>query len=266
MSAKPIVYSTNLTGRRAMINHTNAILTAYEPSLDKKDLVKVVCEGGYLSDMSWSTASEIVTRYFAKRYMSDDFSYSPAQFMSPLEQEVTGYKVADRDIMFFIFTALIEMPLFDFVSKYFYTPGLGDVIDKHDLIYFLMHEIADKQASCTDIQVERMADGIWVTLKDFGFLVETDEGSKKSMRINRPYLSDQLMLQIIYFLKKNNVSDYNAIHNKIWYLFGHNGPEIITKLRKRPDMYIIQSAGSIVDLCRVEKDDKKFLAVLSAGV
>lgn len=125
--------------------------------------------------------------------------------------------------------------------------------------------MSGRELSFTDAKVVRMANGILSTLKEFGLLIPIEDKPHRTMRINRPYLNDQLMLQIIYFLKKNAVSDYDVVHNRIWYLFGMNGLDVIKRLNKRPDAYIIQSAGSIVKLSRPIKDDIEFLSMLSAG-
>ena len=259
-------YTAALAERRALIKETNSILMAYERNIDKKELAKKVCKEGCLGDKNWSSAFQIVTRFFAKRYMSEDYSYTPAEFFSSAEEDRTAYKVADKDLMYFVFTALVEAPLFDFVSKFFYiTSQQIDVIDRSDVVNFLQYEMSGRELSFTDAKVVRMANGILSTLKEFGLLIPIEDKPHKTMRINRPYLNDRLMLQIIYFLKKNAVSDYDVVHNRIWYLFGMNGLDVIKRLNKRPDAYIIQSAGSIVKLSRPIKDDIEFLSMLSAG-
>lgn len=259
-------YTTSLAERRALIKQTDSILMAYDKTLSKKELAKKVCTEGYLAESNWISGMEVVTRFFAKRYMGESFTYTPAEFLSNTEEKNTSYKVSNRHLMYFIFTAMVELPLFDFVSKYFYiTSQKIDVIDKHDVAYFLQHEMSNRQIDYTDARVSRMVRGIMSTLKEFDLLIPVDEGANRSMRINRPYLNDQLMLQMIYFLKKNAVSDYEIVHNRMWYLFGLNGLDIIKRLNKRPDAYIVQSAGSIVQLSRPIKDDSEFLAMLSAG-
>ena len=259
-------YTTSLVERRGLIEHTDRILLAYDKTLNKKELAKKVCEKGYLAEMNWSTCSEVVMRFFAKRYMNEDFIYTPAEFFISGESEGASHKIIDKNLMYFVFTALVELPLFDFVSKYFYISSQHiDVIDKYDVDYFLKHEMANRQLDFTDKKIARMSSGIMMTLKEFGLLTPIEKSSHKPMRINRPYLSDQLMLQLIYFFKKNAFSDYHVVHNRVWYLFGLNGLDIIKRLNKRPDAYIVQSAGSVVQLSRPIQDDNEFLNMLSVN-
>ncbi|MED6317661.1 MAG: BrxA family protein [Pseudomonadota bacterium] len=261
MAKQTAPYSTGLSERRAMIEEVNSILHVFDNKLTSHQLADLVCKTGVLGQMSWSTAKGLVTRFFAKRFMGSEYTYSPAEFM-----KWSGSKqLHDRSMMYFVFTALNEEPLFDFVTQCLYLNHSGmDVFDKHDVNYFLQHEIANRKLNHSDQKIERMAAGIFSSLHEFGFLYPTDKGTKRAMELRRPYLSDNLIFQIIYFFKKNNINDYDIIHHRVWGLFGVNGYDIIKRLAKRPDVYLIQSAGSIIRLSQVAQTEDDFWAALNA--
>ena len=259
MMAKP--YNTGLSETRAMIKETDKILQVFNKSLSDNELATLVCKSGTLGDRTWSTARNLVTRFFAKRFMNPEFSYSPAEFM----QWDNEYKVHERVMMYFIFTALNEEPLFDFVMKCFYLDNSSmDVFDKEDVIDFIRYEVNIREIDHSENKIQRMGAGIFAALGEFGFLHCTDKGTRRAKALCRPHLSDQVIIQLIHFFKKNGISDFDIIHHRVWRLFNSNGYDILQRLAKLPDVYLLESACSLIKIARAAKsDDDSWLALIA---
>lgn len=260
---KPTIntYSVLLGERRALINETDAILSVYDEALEKKQLGKLVCTKGVLPDLNWSSTITLVTRFFYKRYMNEYYQYKPASLMKDFGWMGSRH----QEMLYFVFTALVEEPLYNFVTKNMYLNHSGmDVIDKADIKSFLEMEISEKGLEYKDSVVYRLSNGLLASLKEFGLLVEDEDLPAKALKVQRPYLTDELLLVLVYFLRKNKGDDYKVIHHRLWALFGLTSQDVVSRLKRRPDMYLYQSSGSLVKLSQVITDDREFINAVKA--
>lgn len=265
MRTKPLDYTSGLSERRAIIDQTLSILSAYERNITKDDLAKKVCKFSFLNETSWTTAQSIVKRFFAKRYM-DGYSYAPAEFLSNEFIERTGYKTSNSQMIFYTFTALSEEALYQFVTNYLFSEWFEkDVLTRDDIEWAISKHIESSGLICPPKRLRLISGGATGTLKEFGILRQYDDNGiniLNSFTVHRPILNNLMLMELIYIFKKNGMSDHSVIHNKAWALFGLDGNDIINKLRGLSGYYIIQAAGSAVSLSRVIKDDGDFLDAL----
>lgn len=251
-----ITYSITIGERRGMINETDIILSAYDKNLSKKELGKLVCTKGLLPDLNWSSTIVLVTRFFSKRYMNPYYKYKPALFM----QDLGWVSGRDQSLLYFVFTSLVEEPLYNFITEQLHLNHSGmDTVNKQDVMKFLERDISSKGLSFNEKTVDRVANGVFASLKDFGWLVEGEGLPHKTMKVERHYLTDKLLLALTYFLRKNKSNDFDVVHHKLWALFGLNGYDIIKRLIKMPEFYLVQTSGSLVQLSAVIKNEAELI-------
>lgn len=255
-------YSILLGERRGLVSQTDALMAIYEKDISKEALGVKACKEGILPNMSWTSTVSLVTRFFAKRYMGGEFSYKPADLFKDLS--IKSHR--DTVMLYLVFTALVEQPLYDFVTKnYYLDDSKMDIFDKSDVVAFLTNELDSKELVYPVKVVDTLAGGIVATLRHFNVAIETEYGSKHAVKIERPYLGGNVFIALIYFLRKNYGNDHDVVNHKLWKIFDMSSLDVIKRLAKHQDVYITQNAGSLVKISQVEKGDQAIIDVINAS-
>jgi hypothetical protein len=237
-------YTTELSKGQGAITETLTLLEHWEPGMGTNDLTEQVMEAGALGRSSAVRTRDLITRVFARRYLSDDGR--PAQVLTFLQDRVS---LSTLKQFMLVYTARQHDILHDFVTEVYwpkYEAG-ADTVSRSDARSFIeeAHAMGVIEPGWSETMVVRVARYLVGTLADFGLL---DEGRQSTREIRPFYIDDTLVTYLAYEIHFDDYSDTSILEHPDWRLFGLMRQDVYRKLEQvsYDGHFIVQYSGELL--------------------
>lgn len=238
---KKLLYSNRLLKASALLGDMRLFVKAIDehsiqPSKMNSDVAKI------LGKKTISRAQDVYSSCLVPRLISGD----PAEawhFIKPLEGRNVPIQIV-RPIYYWV-TARSERIIYDFVQDELWQKmnSVNRSITVADAAIWLRNKLKESELTWSKAVVERMAQGILATLRDFGIL----QGAVKK-RISSPYLPLESFAYLAFLLFTLGNSGSKLANHPDWriFLLTHDAVEELFFAAHQRKFLIYEVAGNLI--------------------
>lgn len=240
-------YTVALAKGQGMISETILLLKTWQEGMTAADLRRKVLAEGLLPKATNKRTSDLVSRVFAPRYLSNG-----ATAAKNLKHLLALGVPADRPLqLFLIYTARANLILRDFITDVYwphYNAG-SRMLPRQDALDFVKSAGAAGHMlkNWSDAMKIKMTRYLLSALTDFKFTRDLPQGRREIVPYN---IQPTTTLYLAHEAHVTGLSDHAVLDHPDWKLFGLDRQEVLEELRKVADEghFIVQFSG---DLLRV---------------
>lgn len=237
-------YTTELSKGQGAISETLTLLEYWEPGLGTGELTDRVMESGALGRSSATRTRDLITRVFARRYLTDDGR--PAYVLKFLKDQVS---LSTLKQFMFVYTARQHDILHDFITEVYWPKyGAGvEEIGRDDARSFIeeAHAMGVICPGWSETMMVRVARYLVGTLADFGLL---EEGRQSTRWIMPFHIEEPMVTYLAHEIHFDGYNDNSILEHSDWGLFGLMQEDVVRHLEQvsYDGHFVIQYSGELL--------------------
>jgi hypothetical protein len=244
-------YNTDLNRGIGLFQETVILLGMYLPNDNKDEFVQKVVDSNAMAKVSEKRIRDIVKDVFYKRYVNENPEV--ALYLNDLHK--SSISLDQLIQIFLIYTARINIILFDFISEVYWDSSKITVTTSEARIFILE---AVKYGKIDRLWSEgtqkKIASYILSSLVDFKYVDK--KGNKLPV-----FANDLTVNYLAHELHFKGVSDESLVQADEWKLFGYNRYDTIKHLERISFQghFILQNSGELIKITWYYQNMKDFI-------